>query len=290
MRKGGRECKFLKMWQKKYGDNKSKLKVQVDIQYLQDASWTPTVPSHPGLTHLFKSSETTDTIIIVEGEEFKVHKCILEANCPILYDMVKNQTKEAAILLPGVDKWTFNIILQFIYGINALELFRDPCEEFLDSNWFDRIYEPEWVEKVKSILCHANKFGIVKLKLWAEALLAYDLMEVDNAAELLMLADAHSCALLKEEAVIFIDFQAKAVVKSDGWSKLKKSSQLLSELFEFIHGSSSQQVGSVTDGYEGMSVISLLKKLDESNQELDGSREALILRCEEVKLAKPASA
>ena len=62
-------------------------------------------------------------------------------------------------------------------------------------------------------------------------------MNVENAAELLLFADAHCCALLREAAFSLCIAHPTLVSVSEGWNQLKKSPELLSELFVASHTS-----------------------------------------------------
>jgi len=189
--------------------------------------------------------------------EFKLHSFVLETQCRWLFDLV-SQSQGRSVSIPNIDKSTFKAILEYIYGVKQPTL---ADETF-----------------AKSILCQANKFGLSNLKILAECTIAYKFLDSNNAAELLILADSHSCTLLKEEAMNLFDFQPSLIIRTNGWSNLQKSSTLLAELFEFMHCSFAQDpFESNTDLYH-MSAPELLKLLDECHFELDGNRATLVER------------
>lgn len=72
------------------------------------------------------------------------------------------------------------------------------------------------------------------MKLYAESELCSHILNKIDAAALILFADAHSCALLKEAAFHVYKSDPMAVRKSDSWKELKKSPQLLDELFEYV--------------------------------------------------------
>ena len=129
----------------------------------------------------------------------------------------------------------------------------------------------------REVLKVANRFGCSSLKLIAEAEIVKAGIDAENAAELLMFADAHSCALLREAALEFCLAHPSDIRNSEGWKQLKESSELLAELV----GASPTQFSD--DGeYDTMRVATLREKLDEKDLEVDGTRETLIRRLKEA--------
>ena len=80
------------------------------------------------------------------------------------------------------------------------------------------MFDPPAVKaKARSLLELADRFGCVSLKLHAEAALAKEGVSVDEAADTLLLADAHSCPGLKETAkVIVANFRAVYLWRPEG--------------------------------------------------------------------------
>jgi hypothetical protein len=79
----------------------------------------------------------------------------------------------------------------------------------------------------------ANRFGCISLKLFAESeLVKADFLLVENICEILLFADSHCCALLREEEIKFCVINLSAVKASPGWCKLKEMSSLGLSLLE----------------------------------------------------------
>lgn len=114
------------------------------------------------------------------------------------------------------------------------------------------------------------------MKLIVEAEIVKAGIEAENAAKLLLFADAHSCALLREVALEFCLSHPKAIKESKGWEQLRESPDLLAELL----GSSPTQFSKWD--YDTMRVASLRQKLDARGLEVDGTRETLIRRLTEA--------
>lgn len=85
-----------------------------------------------------------------------------------------------------IDQETFESIVHYIYASTEV-------------TWEDK---EEEVKAVKATLIAADYLEYTKLKLDAEAEMVFYL-DLDNAAELLLLAESISCAYLKEEAMKF---------------------------------------------------------------------------------------
>lgn len=108
----------------------------------------------------------------------------------------------------------------------------------------------------REILKVADSFGCSPLKLIAEAEIVKAGINAQNVAELLLFADGHSCALLREVALEFCIASPSSIKASEGWEQLKEAPDLLAELV----GASSTQF-SETD-YDSMRVVTLRQKLD----------------------------
>ena len=123
------------------------------------------------------------------------------------------------------------------------------------------------------------------MKLAAEAKLVDAGISIENDAELILFADATTCALLKEAAIDFFLSNSEAVIASGGYAKVKESPGIMHELVAAMsNGKKKLAAPSGPDDrdYEQMSVSQLRKKLYDKGFDLDGSREALISRLEEA--------
>jgi hypothetical protein len=98
---------------------------------------------------------------------------------------------------------------------------------------------------------------------------------VENAADVLLAADAQTCALLKEAAIDFLAAHHSKVKSTDGWLRLKESDILMEEIMETLAAKSSGRNGGTIDI---MPVATLWRELDERRLDLDGSRDMLVRR------------
>jgi hypothetical protein len=96
------------------------------------------------------------------------------------------------------------------------------------------------------------------LKVIAEAKIVKAGINAENAAELLVFVDAHSCALLREAALKLCLANPVTIWGSEGWDQLKELPMLLAEHFL---GASPTKFSETN--YETMQVTTLCKKLDE---------------------------
>jgi hypothetical protein len=133
---------------------------------------------------------------------------------------------------------------------------------------------PEGDVDHRQLLKVANRFGCTHLKLAAEAELVMAGVDANNAAELLLFADGHSCALLREAAFEYCAAHPRAIKQSEGWNLLKES-PLCAELV----GAAPTKF-SATD-IDSMRVATLRRKLEEKGLDVDGTRETIIRRLKE---------
>jgi hypothetical protein len=124
--------------------------------------------------------------------------------------------------------------------------------------------------------------NLCTVKLWMESVIVDKLLNADNAADLLLFADAHHCALLKETAMKICQNNADAVMRTEGWARLKESSTLLAELFAAVATTNKRAAADDDDDPERLGVAELrnrlLRKRGRIVDDVDGSREMLVKR------------
>ncbi|KAG7370317.1 BTB/POZ domain containing protein [Nitzschia inconspicua] len=218
---------------------------------------------------LFKCEASKDVAFEVQGSEFRVHSAVLELCAPALFEMVEDklQTRDGPISveIPNIEKQIFEQIVQYLY--NSLDL------ESISNDY----------EAAKNLLVAADRFGCTDLKLYVESTLTEHFLTADTAASLLALADGHSCALLKEAAMLLYVKDPEGVKKSKDWTLVLESTPLLVELLDIATlGSGNVIVDKskhlTAEEIEMLDVTSLRERLDASNLDLDGSRETLVQR------------
>jgi len=140
----------------------------------------------------------------------------------------------------------------------------------------------EDIDNAKAILHAANRFGVTQLKHLAESTLAEKFLSPTTAAELLVLADSNSCALLKEAAMEVCVSNVDTVKGCQEWKSVTESSELVLELFEMT--TSSKDVARDKDGIDAvdkLNVSTLRQRLEEANLDVDGTKQMLISRLKE---------
>jgi len=71
--------------------------------------------------------------------------------------------------------------------------------------------------------------------MFVESTIVEKFLDTSNAAEMLVLADSHSCPLLKEATMKLYCNDAGVVMESEGWSHIEESPRLLVELLRFCN-------------------------------------------------------
>ena len=159
------------------------------------------------------------------------------------------------------------MLLRFIYGGEV------PSKESIKT-------------QAKDIIHAADKYGCTGLKLTAEAELATAGITTENAAEIILFADATNCAMLKENAMEFFVKNAQDVMASEGYAQVAESPAILREMVAAMaSGSKKRPASSDSDSerdYKRMRVATLWQKLDGKGLAVDGAKEILISRLEEA--------
>ena len=128
----------------------------------------------------------------------------------------------------------------------------------------DFIIEEQGLDLLKLV----NRFACTDLKMFLEAeWLESEALRVENCAEMLLFADANSCALLKEAAMDMIVGNTSKVMKTEGWKSLKESNELVLEVLE--RQSSCK---------EGDTVSGMRKRLASLGLDTDGTKGMLVKR------------
>ena len=128
----------------------------------------------------------------------------------------------------------------------------------------------------KDIINAADKYGVVNLKLEAEAFYVKSAaFSLDNIIDNLMYADAMNCALLKEAVMDYIVANKDDVMDKVSFDNVP-SSMMKDLLAAMARGEQSGDSNSDKINYNKMRVGALRKMLHEKGLDVDGSREAMI--------------
>ena len=164
------------------------------------------------ITKLWSDQTLTDVALQCQGKEFKAHKLILAAASPVFEAMFKKDTKEhldSCVNIEDMDSDVFEVFLHFIYTNQVDEL----DEMYLD------------------LLAVADKYDVQPLREICIQHMAKNI-SLDNAVEVLALAERHSIESIKSKTLQFINKNVVKVLMTDDWTYLIKFyPYLVRELF-----------------------------------------------------------
>jgi speckle-type POZ protein len=164
---------------------------------------------------LFESQRFYDVTLAVAGREFQAHKAVLAARSPVFAAMFEHEMEERKhnrVEITDVDTDVLREMLRFIYTGKSSNL--------------DKMAD--------DLLAAADKYALDRLKVMCEEALCSGL-SVDNAADVLILADLHSADQLKAQAIDFINAHATDVMETCGWKSMVHSHpHLIAEAFRAL--------------------------------------------------------
>ncbi|XP_057319001.1 speckle-type POZ protein-like [Microplitis mediator] len=159
---------------------------------------------------LFESKLGSDVVLIVGNKKIKAHKSILIARSPILaamftQDMYENLNSEATIT--DLDPDIVEKMLEFIYTDQVTDL-------DVDAGY---------------LLEAADKYQLQKLKELCEESLSRSIT-VNNAVEVMILADRQNAQDLMDYAAQFIAINITSVIETDEYKNIENKNPVLSAL------------------------------------------------------------
>ncbi|XP_065209115.1 speckle-type POZ protein B-like [Planococcus citri] len=165
----------------------------------------PSLPRH--LEQILNDGRFSDVTISVNGKTYDLHKAILAARSPVFsamfsnYTMLENQKNEVEI--KDIQQDIFEEMLYYIYTGTTRNL---------DELAFE-------------LIPVTDKYDLDELKNMCEQVM-FNKLSLENAAEILMLADMHRAEELKAQTLQFIkrrSFSFKDFKNSDVWNVLTAS-------------------------------------------------------------------
>ncbi|KAL7525078.1 hypothetical protein ACHAXR_000849, partial [Thalassiosira sp. AJA248-18] len=139
---------------------------------------------------LFLDKESADVLFELPNDDhsskvqYYAHSLILKSSAPALARLCEGSTKLSPVAIPDVEPQVFLQLLQYVYGGDI---------------------RPDWENDAKKFIDAAGKYGVINLKVEAEAwYVAYCNFTVENMVADLLYADAKNCPLLREAAIDFI--------------------------------------------------------------------------------------
>ena len=257
-----------------------KLTVEVDIQVVLDKppTWTPTNTISADMLKLLDDTDNADVLFDIaqdkkgkkqnrkqESRAFYAHRNILSVRCPALAELAEVCDPKTPIPIGDVQAGVFRMLLRFIYGGEI------PGKNVLK-------------EDGRNIIRAADRFGCTGLKLAAESEMAAADITIENAAELILFADATNCAMLKEAAMEYFVANAQGVMTSEGYKQVVESPAIMQEMVAAVVSGNRKRPADSADAndrdYKRMRVPELRRKLDSKSLDVDGSKEMLVSRLE----------
>ena len=243
-------------------DEDGSLSIIASLSMPRDYSWAPEkLQQQPFLTELYLQKDNTDVCFVVKNKEFNAHKIVLRQRSKILHSMIEGSTDGKVFPIHDVREEIFEAMLEYVYTVKTPP--------------FNKI------DDIKGILVAADKFGLTDLKLLVEYNLAGKMLHTENVIDLFILANSHSCSLLKEDSMKLFVSNADKIMDSDDWKLIQESPELLEELLRFLAVTSKSiiRTNNVTpENVNDADIRSLRNASMKANLEIDGSREMLISR------------
>ncbi|EJK47487.1 hypothetical protein THAOC_33785 [Thalassiosira oceanica] len=186
---------------------------------------------------------------------FHAHHIFLRLNAPTLADMCKPGDDSAPTTINNIQPATFKHLLYYCYG--------------------GKIGKDDLQSDAKDIIEAADRFGIVSLKLEAEACYVGTVeLTLDNIVEIVTYADSKNLALLKEHCMDFLS-SANKIEAAEKVSFDDMPSHLVKDLMVAFARREGEGSGN-GDTLSTMRVSQLRKLAHKKGLSVDGSREMLI--------------
>jgi hypothetical protein len=185
---------------------------------------------------------------------FYAHRFIMQKSSSTLADLCKSGQLSITDVKPDI----FRHMLYYMYG--------------------GKLSDRDWNGNAKDLIDAADKYGVVSLKLEAEAFYFKSTkLTIDNILDNLLYADSKNCALLKEAVMDFILKNSDDVMDKVSFDDVPGST--VKDLLAAVkRGKKEEGGGSSVDprNFNTMRVGTLRRMLCEKGLEVDGSREAMI--------------
>jgi len=244
----------------------------------------PFIPENPltkMIQGLFLDEKSSDIIFeVAEGKgknsamkvaktasvSFPAHRLIVENCSSIFAELCESHGDSTTpIQINDVTPDIFRLLLSYIYG--------------------RKLSEDDMVLHARDIIDAADKYGVVNLKLEAEASFVVGAtFTIENVMELLLYAESKNCALLKEASMDYIVENKAEVIKKLSFADMIPGT-LMRDLLAAVSRGERNIDGSDGDEsqYHSMRISELRKRSYEKGLNVDGSREMLIAALEAVQ-------
>jgi hypothetical protein len=245
----------------------------------------PFIPENPSackiIQGLFMNNQSADIIFeVAEGKgkdsatkvaktapvTFPAHRCIVENCSSIFADLESHDDSTTPIIqINDVTPDIFRLLLSYIYG--------------------GKVSEDNMVLHARGVIDAADKYGVVNLKLEAEAnLVEGTTFTIANMMELLLYADSKNLALLKEAALDYMMENRDEVLEKLSFNNVPGT--LMRDLLAATARGEVRNNGTnvhVDNQYNALRISELRQRAHEKGLNIDGSRELLIAALKTVQ-------
>ncbi|RDD37731.1 Speckle-type POZ protein B [Trichoplax sp. H2] len=190
----------------------------------------PTCTLSQDMDQLFKTKKFADVTFNIGKDHLKAHKAILSARSAVFDAMFKHSMEEqhqarCNVDIPDIAADVFEEMIKYIYTGKEPSRMDDLALEMLAA---------------------ADKYDLQRLKSLCENSISNNLI-VDNAAEVLVIADMHNAEILKKNILKFINSYALEIVETEGYKNLLKNhSHLITDAFRTLARSTDSNINSVS--------------------------------------------
>jgi hypothetical protein len=196
----------------------------------------------------------------IEPVSFSAHRLIVENCSSIFAELCESHNDNTSqIQINDVKPDVFRLLLSYIYG--------------------GKVSEDDMALHAREIIDAADKYGVVNLKLEAEAsLVEGTTFTIENVMELLLYADSKNLALLKEAAMDYMMENRDEVLETISFADMIPGT-LMRDLLAATARGEVRNNGTnvhVDNHYNALRISELRKMAHEKGLNVDGSREMLI--------------
>eukprot|EP00798_Chlamydomonas_sp_ICE-L_P005005 gene5005-34789_t len=174
------------------------------------------------LVGLLTSGNESDCTFVVENEEMKVHKIILEARSPVFRALLSSDMREGhegRVVVQDIKASVFRVMLHFVYSDSLPEE-----HEGLNLE----------VPMAQHLLVAADQYQLVRLRRFCERRLC-ETVDVETVATTLTLAEQNHAEDLKKVCLEYVSRNLAAVMNTDGFRHMTRSCpQLQAEILSTI--------------------------------------------------------
>ena len=205
-----------------------------------------------------QSKNSAEKVAKVAPVTFHAHRLILKACSAILADLIESEGGPTTrIEITNVSADVFRLLLYYIYG--------------------GKIADEDMKFHVREIIDAADKYGVISLKLEAEAhLVQATTFTIENVKEVLIYADSMNCALLKEAAMDFVVQNKDEVMSKISFGDTIPGTLMRDLMAAYARGDNRAVGGNGENEYNTMRIYELRQIVHKKGLEVDGSREMLI--------------